>query len=370
MSGELRVGATLDRRWVLRRVVARAEHTTVFEATHAFLDRVASILVARPEDREALLAEASARDRTFHPGVLGVLDVADTREGIPYLVGAPFVGRSLDGILMARGALPVEEAVPIAVSLGEALAHVHALGMAHAGLSPGSVLVEGGSALLLDLGIFPTPLAALSGPLASMPYSAPERLTAGAPASPRTDVYGVAAMLAEMLSGEPPEEWPPTAVAIPAKLAAAVEAGLDEVERRPASMELFVDLVRDAALGPLVPSDVPDKLRRRTLRVAYVSALRVRLAADAVLDGRTENVSEGGLLILGAGPVGDGDRVIVRLALPMSGRIVSEPATVRWVRGAEGQAKAFGVSFDEPAPRTVEDIRRYVELAGGEAAPG
>ncbi|MCB9596759.1 MAG: PilZ domain-containing protein [Sandaracinaceae bacterium] len=368
MDGGLRVGATLDRRWVLRRVVARSDHATVYEATHAFLDRVASIVVGRPEDREKVLEEATARDRTYHPGILGVLDVCDTRDGLPYLAGAPFTGRSLDGLLMARGALPPEEAVLIALSLAEALIHVHALGMAHAALSPGSILVDGARVVILDLGIFPTPLSSLSGPLACVPYTAPERLTSGAPASRQTDVYTVAAILAEMLSGEPPEEWPPNEGSFPPALAAVVERGLDDAERRHPSMEAFAEAVRTATTDSLPPSEPPARLRRKSPRVAYVSAIRVRLGGDATLDGRTENICEGGLLVLGVGNVEVGASVLVRLALPASGRIVSEPATVRWVRGGEGQAKAFGVSFDDPAARTLDEIQRYVALVGGDEA--
>lgn len=369
MGGELRVGSTLDRRWILRRVVALAEHAVIYEAGHAFLDRVASIVVGHPEDRERMLEEASARDRTYHPGVLGVLDVCDTRDGTPFLVSTPFVGRTLDGMMMSRGPLPPDEAVALTVSVGEALMHVHTLGLAHAALSPGTVLVDGADAVLLDLGIFPTPLGALSGPLASMPYTAPERLTQGAPASRQTDVYAVAAILAEMLSGEPPEDWPPSEGSFPAPLAAVVERGLDEAERRYETMEAFVDAVRDAAMGTVRPSQAPERLRRRRLRVPYVSAIRVRLPGDAVLDGRTENVSEGGLLVLGSGPVEEGQEVLARLALPGTGRIVSEPASVRWVRGGDGQAKAFGLAFEDPSERTLEEIRDFVALLEDDETP-
>lgn len=79
----IEVGGTLDRRWTLRALVARSEHATLYQADHAFLDRVASVVVGRPEDREKVLLEARLRDQTFHEGVLGVLDVADTVEGIP-----------------------------------------------------------------------------------------------------------------------------------------------------------------------------------------------------------------------------------------------------------------------------------------------
>jgi len=358
---DFKVGQTLDGRWVLRRVVARSEDATVFEATHAFLDRVASIVVAEPADREKLLEEAAARDRTYHPGILGVLDVADTKEGIPYLAAAPFTGRSLDGLLIARGLFSPDEAVAIIIGLGEALCHMHALGMAHAALSPSCVLVDGHKARLLDLGIFPTPLSALTGPLASMPYVAPERLRSGGGANRQTDVYAVAAMLAEMLSGEAPEEWPPDELSFPAPLAAVVDRGLDEPQRRFDSMEAFVEAVRRAEEGGELRSTLPPSRRRRSKRAAYVSATRLRLP-NGTLDGRTENVSEGGMMVVGTGPVEVDDAVIARLALPKSGRIASEPGTVRWVRGSGVGARAFGVSFDDPADRTVEDIRAYVEL--------
>lgn len=258
----IEVGQTLDRRWIVRRLLARADHASLYEVHHAFLDRVASIVIAPPEERERLLNEAMARDRTYHPGILGILDVADTREGVPYLVSAPFAGRSPDGVLRSRDRLTADEAVGITLALGEALCHLHALDMAHLALSPGSVLVDGRGAMLLDLGRFPTPLGALSGALASMPYTAPERLTASAPASRQTDVYSVAAMLAEMLSGELPEEWPPDQGSFPAPLAEVVDRGLDEPSRRFESMEAFMAAIQRATETVPMESLPPTRQRR------------------------------------------------------------------------------------------------------------
>jgi len=353
------VGKTLDGRWVLRRLLARADHASAFEARHAYLDRVATIVIAEPVHREKVLEEAKLRDRTFHRGILGVLDVGDTRDGIPYLISAPISGRTLDGVLAARGRLTAEEAVDISLGIADALGHLHGLGIAHAALSPASVLLGETAVQLLDVGVFPTPLGSLSGPLASMPYVAPERLRAGAKPGPVSDVYSVAAMLAEMLTGEPPDHWPPDTGSFPAPVAAIVDRGLDDAERRHESIRALSEALLLATETEQMES-LPPTARRAHRRAAYVSAVRVR-AGEGTLDGRTENIGEGGVLIVGAGEVTELDEVLLRFALPTSGRLVSEPATVRWVRRA-AETTAFGVSFDEPTERTLEDIRAYVEL--------
>lgn len=357
-------GTTLDRRWTLRRLIARSSQATLYQANHAFLDRVASIVVALPEDRELLIREAKLRDQTYHPGVLGVLDVGDTREGVPYLVSEPLSGRSLDGLLLARGALPVEEAVRIATAIGEALTHVHERGIAHAALSPAGVLVDHDRAMLLDLGVFPTPMSSVVGPLASIPYTAPERLRGGAPPSPLTDVYALAAMLAEMLTGDPPGDWPPESRGFPERIANVVDRGLDDVGRRFETIEALLGELREAKSIEPPPPSIATPPKRAHPRVTYVTAARVRRPNGDSLDGRTENISEGGILVLGAGEVELGDAVLVRLALPSSGKIASEPGTVRWIRGGTDKS-AFGVEFDDPTERTLADIRAYIDLMGG-----
>ena len=359
----IEVGGLLDRRWTLRSMVARAEHATLYQAAHAFLDREASVVVGRPEDREAVLREAKLRDETFHPGVLGVLDVGDTPGGTPYIVSAPLGGRPLDGLLLTRGALPPEEALRIAEAIGAALSHIHGRGLAHAALSPSGVMVERDRALLLDLGVFPTPLSSLVGPLASLPYSAPERLREGAPASAKTDVYSLAAMLAEMLTGDPPSEWSRREGTFHARIERVVDRGLAPAEERFDTVQDLLDGLTEASSIQPIPPSLPPPSKREKPRSAYVTAARVRRPHGDALDGRTENVSEGGLLILCNKAVDVGESVLVRFALPVSGTIVSEPATVRWVRGGEEKA-AFGVSFDDPTAATLEDIRHYVDLMG------
>jgi c-di-GMP-binding flagellar brake protein YcgR len=94
--------------------------------------------------------------------------------------------------------------------------------------------------------------------------------------------------------------------------------------------------------------------------------VRLRRPNGDALDGRTEDISEGGLLILVSGEVAAEESVLVRFALPSSGRLVSVPATTRWARRAGGR-EALGLRFEEPGDRVVEDIRSYVDYL---ASPG
>lgn len=357
------VGQTLDGRWKLRRLVAEAEEGALYDAAHVHLDRSASLIVAHRQHRDALLREALLREKVDHPNVVRVLDFAELPGGDAYLVGEPFKGRSLDGLLLVRDAFPTEEAVDIALSLGDAVAHLHSLELAHAALSPASVVVHQSRATLLDLGIFPTPLGTVTGSLASIPYTAPERLRGRAPAGPRADVYSVTAMLVEMLTGGSTAEWATHELDFPAPLSKAIRLGLAEAPERHASMVVAAKALREATAAEPLPSSVPPAARRRHPRAPYVSPVRVRLR-EALVDGRSEDISEGGMLVLGVGDSGvdGGASVLLRFALPMSGKVVSEPATVQWARGARGEA--LGLSFDQPAERTIEDIRAYVDLVG------
>ena len=112
--------------------------------------------------------------------------------------------------MRATGPLPPPEAAAIAADVAEALFHAHQRGVIHRDVKPGNVLLSAdGRTRLVDFGIAHS-LAAASerlttagtviGTLHSM---APEQLAAG-PITPRTDLYGLGAVLHESLTGRPP----------------------------------------------------------------------------------------------------------------------------------------------------------------------
>lgn len=381
----LEVGETLDRRYVLRRLSASSDSGDVYAAEHRFLDRMVAVHVARDGDAEsarALASEARLLERIRHPAVLSVIDVGETRHEQVYLVTEPLLGRPLDVALAVRRVLPLDEALQIAFSIGGALVRAHSVGVVHRGLSPASVLTLGApaggvSAKLLDVGVWPSPLGMLGGPLGAMAYAAPERFRgkdrAPVEDAPRYDVHALGALLLEMIAGDlPPRDERDVAhlaLSMPEPLAEVCARALADPSERYATMTDMIDaLTEAAALEPVRASLPPPPSaadnRRQHPRVGYVTPVRLRLANGEALDGRSQDISSGGLLVLVHGDVGPSEDVLLRFALPSSGRVVSVPARSRWVRDAAGRT-ALGLSFDDPGEKVLADIQTYVDNMGG-----
>jgi WD40 repeat protein len=193
--------------------------------------------------RRLLLDEARAAACLRHPGVAAILDVTRTNGRwciVMELVG----GGSLDHRL-ARGPMPVAEAVEIAVELAETLQAAHSQGCVHGDVKPSNVLLtEAGRPKLVDFGLARAcPSSATYGQEAvagfgGTPGYAPPEQVRGQPAEPGMDVFSLGATLYEMLIGGPPFDAPSPALAIkrvledePAPLAAASHRVPLELER-------------------------------------------------------------------------------------------------------------------------------------------
>jgi len=73
----------------------------------------------------------------------------------------------------------------------------------------------------------------------------------------------------------------------------------------------------------------------------------------------------GGLLVLAPQAFGQEERVKVRFALPITGKLLEVPATARWVKMARGTG-AVGLEFAALAPDHLAVIENYVVAMGGE----
>ena len=225
------IGDTVDRRYVLKREIARGGAGTVFEAVHAITTRTVAIKLLHstsrnnPEICERLLLEARALATVRHPNVVEVLDAGLDRTGEPYLVMEMLEGRPLDGILASRRTLDVSDVVHIARQICDALAFMHARGVVHRDLKPSNVFVtrdEIGqeTVKVVDFGIASLPsdwrpnqlrLTAPGGVYGTAEYMAPEQLVAMETVEPRCDQYSLGVLMYEALSGE----VPPTLERIP-----------------------------------------------------------------------------------------------------------------------------------------------------------
>lgn len=207
-----------------------------------------------------------------HPGLVQVLEVAADEDGAPCLVMEYVDGRDLGRLLAActaRGiALPADFALHVAREVAEALRAAHEargqdgapLGLVHCDVSPSNVFVSRlGEVKLGDFGVAraagePASRAALG----KVRYLSPEQLR-GEPVGPSTDVFGLGAVLYELLAGRP--AFPG---ADPAQVVRLILSG----ERRPPS-----------AHRPDLPAEV-DALVLRALAVRGRHPDAAALAAD------------------------------------------------------------------------------------------
>ena len=139
-----------------------------------------------------------------HPNLVSVYDTATDSDGV-LIVMEYVAGEALSGTLK-RGPLRPERVGLMVRDLGAALDHVHAHGVVHRDVKPGNVLMRrDGVTKLVDLGIATasdqTRITSSGMVLGTAAYMAPEQLEGGK-TSPATDIYALAVVAYEALSGQ------------------------------------------------------------------------------------------------------------------------------------------------------------------------
>jgi serine/threonine-protein kinase len=404
------VGDTVDRRYRTTRVLGQGAEGAVFEAVHVFTGARVALKVTAPlggpkvaeRQKARMFHEAKVLGHLRHPGIVQVLDAGETG-GLPYLVMELLEGRTLEGLVAARERLTTKDAVAVALQVCDALHAAHGAGVVHRDIKPSNVLVvrsEGGDRVkLVDFGTsksgltFGAKITTDGGLVGTPAYMAPEQLLGEADVDHRADLYALGAMLYEMLSGTVPYEGtfarilqavcndsPPPSVRVavphvePAVARVIMRAMAKDRSQRYASAAQLAEELRLAmpsAAGALQLLDPPrtEAPRRRFARAPYITP--VRLAGPrGPLDGRSEDVSEGGMLFVAKEPLARGELVHVRFALPIEGRVASAQARVQWVRDAGGGATcAIGLEFVQIAPEVRSSIARFVLLMTGAPSP-
>src|SRR5262245_22899537 len=193
----------------IRRLIGAGGMGEVYEGRDTRLERDVAIKVLPKGStdfgsRQRFQHEARAVAALNHPHICTLFDVG--RQGdIDYLVMEYLEGVTLAERL-ARGPLPVAEALRHGIELADALDRAHRAGFVHRDLKPGNIMLTPGGVKLLDFG-----LAKLRGPVKSVEdesaaktltqpvtergvihgtpqYMAPEQLE-GKEADPRTDIF-------------------------------------------------------------------------------------------------------------------------------------------------------------------------------------
>ena len=159
-----------------------------------------------PAFAQALAEEARRVAALSVPGIARLLDTGE-QDGVTYLVREYAPGSCLRERLDRAGPASPSEAVRIGVAALGALAEAHDRGVLHLALDPDDVIVgEDGRVCLIDFGIGAAVAASRPTEAAALlddEHLAPEQL-AGTEPDARTDVYAIASLLFELLTGEPP----------------------------------------------------------------------------------------------------------------------------------------------------------------------
>jgi serine/threonine-protein kinase len=156
-------------------------------------------------EQEVILREGRALARVRSPYV-AQCHSAERHEGVPYLVVEYIPGKNL-AEAQRRRPLPLDRAVELVGRVAEGLAAVHACGLLHRDIKPANILVgDDGTPRLVDFGLA-VPLAgeSLRGVSGTLAYMAPEQARGETERiDPRSDVFGLGAVLYDLLTGRPP----------------------------------------------------------------------------------------------------------------------------------------------------------------------
>ena len=157
--------------------------------------------------------EAIAAARVKHPYVVQIYDHGTTADGTAYIVMELFEGETLRERIDARGPVPIPQALAIAEQLADALDAVHEQGVVHRDVKPDNIaLIEtsrGVQIKLFDFGVASVDTRDVRvtepGTLLGTPaYMSVEQMLAVDEVDHRTDVWALAVVLYEMLTGRLP----------------------------------------------------------------------------------------------------------------------------------------------------------------------
>lgn len=206
-------GTLLAGRYRVSRRLGAGGMATVFLATDERLGREVAVKRLHTDAPEASLTrfkrEARLGAALNHPNLVTVYDTVVTDEGA--LIVMEYVPGTSLADLAAHGPVRPDSALPILRSIAEALDHAHAQDVVHRDVKPANVLLgDDGVVKLADLGIAravgATQLTSEGSVVGTLPYMSPERMRGPGAGGPESDVYALAAVALELLSGDPPSE--------------------------------------------------------------------------------------------------------------------------------------------------------------------
>ena len=199
----------------LKRLLGRGGMGEVYEAEHTVKEWTVAVKLMSeefskdPVFRERMKREARIAGRLQEPHVVPIHDYGEI-DGQMFLEMRLIEGADLDGVLKRFGPLTPPRAVAIITQIASALDAAHAAGVMHRDIKPQNILVTRDDfAYLVDFGIASATtdekLTQLGTAVGTWKYMAPERFS-NDEVTYRADIYALACVLHECLTGSPPYE--------------------------------------------------------------------------------------------------------------------------------------------------------------------
>lgn len=340
---------------------------------HVALKRLDKEYVDSADYRNGFIAEAQITGQLEHPNIVPVHELAIDEHGVPFFTMKLVQGVSFSGWLETHplGTERLERGIEILLKVCDAVAYAHHRGVIHRDLKPDNVMVaEFGQVYLMDWGLarltktHPASSAHKdqTGPVGTPAYMSPEQAR-GVPEDmdERTDVFGLGAMLYELVSNRLPYGKPAAARVI------MLRAHLGEIvpieTAAPGAVPRRLQAIVERATHP-----EPDK-RYQTV-VDFQVDLRAFLRGGLYLPRRSFAPGE---LIMREGDVGDAAYLIVSgrchafrhvgnekesLAVMIAGEVFGEMSLLL------GEPRAASVEAIEPVTTLIVDAQTLSQGLG------
>ena len=318
-----RLSAALSDRYRLERELGQGGMATVYLAEDLKHDRKVAIKVLKPElaavlGAERFVSEIKTTAALQHPNILPLFDSGEADGFLFYVM--PYVeGETLRAKLDRDAQLGIDASVKLVSEVADALDYAHRHGVVHRDIKPENILLHDGRPMVADFGIALAVSAAAGGrmtetglSLGTPHYMSPEQATAEKTITGRSDIYSLASVLYEMLTGDPPHtgktaqqviakiiaEDAPLVTngrkAVPANVAAALSKSLQKLPAdRFDSARAFADALADphfsTAGGTTIGAAAsPARQRGLVVGLSLFGAAMTAVAAWALLRPRPE----------------------------------------------------------------------------------